>query len=177
VVLGALDNREARLAVNRACYRVGRPFIDGGVDVLSGTTRVFLPPEGACYECTLGDADWAAMAQRHSCSLRRRAHEAPGDRARGRLPVRESLAPGPFPPWIVLANDWPFSVAICLPALPTRPRPNGEVREMTAPAAERGRPATDEEDPGLQGGSGIFLFSPPAVRARTIGPSAFVDVG
>jgi adenylyltransferase/sulfurtransferase len=69
VVLGALDNREARLAVNRACYRVGRPFVDGGIDVLSGTTRVFLPPEGACYECTLGEADWAALAQRHSCSL------------------------------------------------------------------------------------------------------------
>jgi adenylyltransferase/sulfurtransferase len=69
VVLGALDNREARLAVNRACYRVGRPFIDGGIDVLSGTARVFLPPEGACYECTLGEADWAALEQRHSCSL------------------------------------------------------------------------------------------------------------
>jgi molybdopterin/thiamine biosynthesis adenylyltransferase len=69
VVLGALDNREARLAVNRACYRVGRPFIDGGIDVLSGAARVFLPPEGACYECTLGDADWEALAQRHSCSL------------------------------------------------------------------------------------------------------------
>lgn len=69
VVLGALDNREARLAVNRACYRVGRPFIDGGIDVLSGTARVFLPPEGACYECTLGEADWAALEQRRSCSL------------------------------------------------------------------------------------------------------------
>lgn len=69
VVLGALDNREARLAVNRACYRVGRPFIDGGIDVLTGTARVFLPPDGACYECTLGESDWAALAQRHSCSL------------------------------------------------------------------------------------------------------------
>jgi adenylyltransferase/sulfurtransferase len=69
VVLGALDNREARLAVNRACYRVGRPFVDGGIDVLSGVARVFLPPEGPCYECTLGEADWRALEQRHSCSL------------------------------------------------------------------------------------------------------------
>jgi adenylyltransferase/sulfurtransferase len=69
VVLGALDNREARLAVNRACYRVGRPFIDGGIDVLSGVVRVFAPPEGPCYECTLGEADWRALEQRHSCSL------------------------------------------------------------------------------------------------------------
>jgi adenylyltransferase/sulfurtransferase len=69
VVIGALDNREARLAVNRACYRVGRPFVDGGIDVLSGTARVFLPPDSACYECTMGDADWAALEQRRSCSL------------------------------------------------------------------------------------------------------------
>lgn len=69
VVLGALDNREARLAVNRACYRVARPFVDGGIDVLTGVARVFLPPEGPCYECTLGEADWKALAQRHSCSL------------------------------------------------------------------------------------------------------------
>jgi molybdopterin/thiamine biosynthesis adenylyltransferase len=69
VVLGALDNREARLSVNRACYRVGRPFIDGGIDVLSGVVRVFEPPEGPCYECTLGEADWRALEQRHSCSL------------------------------------------------------------------------------------------------------------
>lgn len=69
VVLGALDNREARLAVNRACYRVGRPFVDGGIDVLSGMARVFIPPDGACYECTLGEADWRALEQRHSCSL------------------------------------------------------------------------------------------------------------
>jgi adenylyltransferase/sulfurtransferase len=69
VVLGALDNREARLSVNRACYRVGRPFVDGGIDVLSGVVRVFLPPEGPCYECTMGDADWRALEQRRSCSL------------------------------------------------------------------------------------------------------------
>jgi molybdopterin/thiamine biosynthesis adenylyltransferase len=69
VVLGALDNREARLAVNRACYRVGRPFVDGGIDVLSGVARVFLPPDGPCFECTMGEADWKALEQRRSCSL------------------------------------------------------------------------------------------------------------
>jgi adenylyltransferase/sulfurtransferase len=68
-VLGGLDNREARLAVNRACYRVGRPFVDGAIDVLSGVARVFVPPDGPCYECTLGEADWRALEQRHSCSL------------------------------------------------------------------------------------------------------------
>ena len=95
----------------------------------------------------------------HRAPVRRRAHEASGDRARGRLPAGESLALGPFSSCIVLAYDWPFSVAICLPALPSRPRQDGEVREMTLPVAERGRPATDERDPGLQGGSGMFLVA------------------
>ncbi len=77
-VVGALDHREARRAVTRACYRVGRPFVDGGIDVLSGVARVFLPPDGPCYECTLGEADWKALEQRHSCSLLNRELVAAG---------------------------------------------------------------------------------------------------
>lgn len=69
VVLGALDNREARLAVNRHCYRVGRVWIDGATESLSGVARVFCPPEGACYECTLSEVDWQLLDQRHSCTL------------------------------------------------------------------------------------------------------------
>lgn len=72
VVIGALDNREARLAINRACYRVGRPWVDGGIDVLSGIARVFSPAadaEGPCYECTMSEADWRALEQRRSCAL------------------------------------------------------------------------------------------------------------
>lgn len=78
VVLGGLDNREARVAVNRACARVGRPWIDGGIDVLSGVVRVFVPGDGPCYECTLGEADWKALSQRHSCSLLNRELQAFG---------------------------------------------------------------------------------------------------
>ena len=69
LVVGALDNREARLFVSRACGLLGRPFIDGGIDVLAGVARVFIPGDGACYECTLSDADWALLAQRRACSL------------------------------------------------------------------------------------------------------------
>lgn len=68
VVVGALDNREARLAINRACYRVGRPWVDGGIDVLSGIARVF-QPDGPCYECTMSENDWKALEQRRSCAL------------------------------------------------------------------------------------------------------------
>jgi adenylyltransferase/sulfurtransferase len=68
VTLGALDNREARLAINRACWKVGRPWIDGGIEQLSGLARVFRPG-GPCYECTMTETDWKMLEMRHSCSL------------------------------------------------------------------------------------------------------------
>jgi len=68
-VLGAVDNREARVFVNAACARVGRPWIDGGIEVLQGIVRGFAPPSTACYECTMSEADWDLLNQRRSCSL------------------------------------------------------------------------------------------------------------
>ncbi len=69
LVLGGLDNREARLAINQACYKVNRPWIDGAIEVLSGFARVFVPPEGACYECTMTDVDWQLLNKRKSCAM------------------------------------------------------------------------------------------------------------
>ncbi len=69
VVVGALDNREARVFVNSACAQVQRPWIDGGIDVLNGIVRGFSPPATACYECTMGKADWDLLAKRRSCAL------------------------------------------------------------------------------------------------------------
>ncbi len=69
VVLCGLDNREARVAANRACQLVGRPWIDGAIERLDGVARVFLPGTGACYECTMNDADWQALEARRSCAL------------------------------------------------------------------------------------------------------------
>lgn len=69
VVIGALDNREARVFVNSACARVGRPWIDGGIEVLHGIARGFAPPQSACYECTMSGADWDLLNKRRSCSL------------------------------------------------------------------------------------------------------------
>lgn len=74
VVVGALDNREARVFVNKACSQVGRPWIDGGIDVLKGMVRGFAPPATACYECTMSQVDWDLLNMRRSCSfLARRA--------------------------------------------------------------------------------------------------------
>jgi len=69
IVLGGLDNREARLAINQACYKVNKPWIDGAIEVLNGFARVFIPPEGACYECTMSETDWKLLNKRKSCSL------------------------------------------------------------------------------------------------------------
>ena len=79
VTIAALDNREARVFVNSACASVGRPWIDGGIEVLQGVVRGFAPPETACYECTMGKVDWDLLNQRRSCSLlARRAAQSRG---------------------------------------------------------------------------------------------------
>ena len=79
MVVGALDNREARVFLNSACARVSRPWIDGGIEVLNGIVRGFAPPESACYECTMSERDWQLINRRRSCSLiARRAAEQGG---------------------------------------------------------------------------------------------------
>ena len=77
-VLGGLDNREARLTINRACYNVNKPWIDGAIEALSGVARVFIPGKGPCYECTMNEEDWRAYNRRRSCSLLTREELAGG---------------------------------------------------------------------------------------------------
>jgi adenylyltransferase/sulfurtransferase len=69
VVIGCLDNREARLAVNRFCYWVNKPWVDGAIQELLGLVRVFKPGDGACYECTLTEQAIRDLSMRYSCPL------------------------------------------------------------------------------------------------------------
>jgi adenylyltransferase/sulfurtransferase len=73
IVLGGLDNREARLAINRACWRLNKPWIDGAIEAIQGTARVFVPDGAAqaspCYECTMSETDWRLLNLRRSCNL------------------------------------------------------------------------------------------------------------
>jgi adenylyltransferase/sulfurtransferase len=69
VVIGCLDNREARLAVNRFCYWMNKPWVDGAIQELLGLVRVFVPGKGACYECTLTEAAIRDLSLRYSCPL------------------------------------------------------------------------------------------------------------
>jgi adenylyltransferase/sulfurtransferase len=72
VVLGGLDNREARLSINRNCWKVNKPWIDGAIEQIDGVARVFIP-DGPCYECTMSKRDWDLIRHRRSCNLLTRA--------------------------------------------------------------------------------------------------------
>jgi molybdopterin/thiamine biosynthesis adenylyltransferase len=69
VILAGLDNREARLWINRSAWKVNRPWIDGAIEGINGVVRVFVPGAPPCYECTLGEVDWALLEKRMSCNL------------------------------------------------------------------------------------------------------------
>jgi len=87
VVLAGLDNREARLFVNRSCSKVGRVWIDGAIEQLNGLARVFRPSSGPCYECTLGQVDWDILKARRSCNFLSRE-----DMLLGRVPTTPTSA-------------------------------------------------------------------------------------
>jgi adenylyltransferase/sulfurtransferase len=69
VIIGCLDNREARLSINRFSWAINRPWVDGAIQELMGIVRVFWPGQGACYECTLTDHDYQMINLRYSCPL------------------------------------------------------------------------------------------------------------
>lgn len=85
-VVGALDNREARLYLNRLAWRAGAAWVDGAIEALSGTARVFIPPS-SCYECTLSEVDRQVLAYRQSCRLL--SHD---DLLEGKVPTTATTA-------------------------------------------------------------------------------------
>ena len=87
VVIGALDNREARLWVNRSCWKVSTPWIDGGIQEISGVAKVFVPPDGACYECAMTENDYRLINLRYSCPLLKRE-----DLMAGKVPTAPTIA-------------------------------------------------------------------------------------
>jgi molybdopterin/thiamine biosynthesis adenylyltransferase len=87
VILAGLDNREARLWINRAAWKVGRPWIDGAIEGISGVARVFVAGEPPCYECTLGETDWSILNRRMSCNLL--LHEP---NPQGRVPTTPTIS-------------------------------------------------------------------------------------
>lgn len=87
VILAGLDNREARLWINRSAWKVNRPWIDGAIEGINGVARVFLPGAAPCYECTLGEVDWTILDRRMSCNLL--AHR---DDTEGKVPTTPTIS-------------------------------------------------------------------------------------
>jgi molybdopterin/thiamine biosynthesis adenylyltransferase len=87
VILAGLDNREARLWINRSAWKANRPWIDGAIEGINGVARVFLPGSAPCYECTLGEMDWKLLERRMSCNLLR--HEA---NVEGKVPTTPTIS-------------------------------------------------------------------------------------
>ena len=67
VVIGCVDSRWARYCINRLCMRAGIPWVDGGIEELEGTARVFVPGKN-CYACNLGPEGLKDLARRMPCS-------------------------------------------------------------------------------------------------------------
>lgn len=87
VAIGCLDNREARLWVNRCCWKTGTSWVDGGIQEINGVVKVFTPPDSACYECAMTENDYRLINLRYSCPLLRQE-----DIAAGRVPTAPTIA-------------------------------------------------------------------------------------
>ena len=87
VVIGCLDNREARLWVNRQCWKVGTPWVDAGIQEIQGVVKVFTPPDSPCYECGMTARDYQLLNLRYSCPQLRRE-----DLQAGKVPTAPTIA-------------------------------------------------------------------------------------
>ncbi|MBO4519066.1 MAG: ThiF family adenylyltransferase [Paludibacteraceae bacterium] len=86
VIIGCVDNRWARYCINRLALRAGKPWVDGGIEALEGTARVFMPGVN-CYACNLGPEGLSEMQRRFSC-----AHTVRMNEAAGRVPTTPIVA-------------------------------------------------------------------------------------
>ena len=87
LVIGCLDNREARLWVNRMCFKTSTPWIDGGIQEINGVAKVFRPPHGPCYECGMTENDYRLISLRYSCPLLKQE-----DVQQGKVPTSPTIA-------------------------------------------------------------------------------------
>ena len=62
LVLDGTDNAAARFALSDACYRLGIPYVYGGIAAASGMSATFVPGETACLRCAVGEEQLAEGA-------------------------------------------------------------------------------------------------------------------
>ncbi|MFM9108829.1 MAG: ThiF family adenylyltransferase [Chloroflexota bacterium] len=74
LILGALDNIEARFTLNRRSHLAATPYIDAGISDSQAQVSRFVPGAGACYECVFTEGMRRRFTERYSCTgLVRRA--------------------------------------------------------------------------------------------------------
>jgi len=66
VVIDALDSVDARYALNKACVKLGIPFVTGAAVGVTGQAFTILPKKSACYYCMFPDLNEDSMP---TCSL------------------------------------------------------------------------------------------------------------
>jgi len=57
VVVDGLDSMAARYAINRACVKLGVPYVFGAAITTTGSLSTIIPGETACLECFYGNLD------------------------------------------------------------------------------------------------------------------------
>jgi molybdopterin/thiamine biosynthesis adenylyltransferase len=87
LMIAGLDNREARLWINRQAWKVSLPYVDGAIQEISGVVKVFVPPDSSCYECGMTKRDYELINRRYSCPLLKRE-----DIAQGRTPTAPTIS-------------------------------------------------------------------------------------
>jgi molybdopterin/thiamine biosynthesis adenylyltransferase len=68
LVLGCLDNIEARLHLNAFCYNNEIPYVDSATNGFSGKVQVVLAPETPCLECNVNRSHMKNIELRRSCT-------------------------------------------------------------------------------------------------------------
>lgn len=65
-IVGCVDSVHARLAINRICRRIGRPWINTAISATAAEVTLY-GAQGPCYECTV-DAAALDDARKYSCT-------------------------------------------------------------------------------------------------------------
>lgn len=55
VIVGALDNYASRYVLNDACVRLGKVYVEAGVQGFCGNLLTIVPGKGPCYRCVFPD--------------------------------------------------------------------------------------------------------------------------
>jgi molybdopterin/thiamine biosynthesis adenylyltransferase len=67
ILIGCLDNREARFVLNHFSVANRIPYVDGGMFNSMGSVRVSVPPYTPCLECGIPQSTYGQVGQRYRC--------------------------------------------------------------------------------------------------------------